>query len=85
MSQVRLKTRRATVSKVRGAKYKVKTASSVAKRFSLTGTGRVKMTQCGKRHNMRKRSRRQLNNQTGCVVVDGNTMAILLAKRAHLI
>ena len=35
---------------------KLKTKSSVKKRFRLTGTGKVKMTPAGKRHGMRKRS-----------------------------
>lgn len=35
---------------------KLKTKSSVKKRFRLTGTGKVKMGQAGKRHGMRKRS-----------------------------
>lgn len=35
---------------------KMKTKSSAKKRFSLTGTGKVRMNPAGKRHGMRKRS-----------------------------
>jgi len=35
---------------------KMKTKSSVKKRFRLTATGKVIMAQAGKRHGMRKRS-----------------------------
>jgi large subunit ribosomal protein L35 len=84
MSKVKLRTKRAVVAKVRNARYKLKTSSTISKRFSLTGTGIVVATQSGKRHNMRKRSKRQLNNQTGCVAMHGNTMAKLLVKYGNL-
>ena len=35
---------------------KLKTKSSVKKRFSLTGTGKIRMKASGLRHGMRKRS-----------------------------
>jgi large subunit ribosomal protein L35 len=44
---------------------KLKTKSSVKKRFRLTGTGKVKMTPAGKRHGMRKRSNKFLRNARG--------------------
>ena len=42
---------------------KLKTKSSVKKRFKVTGTGKIKSGQANKRHNMRKRSSRQLREQ----------------------
>lgn len=36
---------------------KLKTKSGLKRRFRMTGTGKIKMTQSGKRHGMRKRSR----------------------------
>ncbi|MDR3224108.1 MAG: 50S ribosomal protein L35 [Holosporales bacterium] len=44
---------------------KLKTKSSVKKRFRFTATGLIKMGQCGKRHNMRKRCDRMLRNARG--------------------
>jgi large subunit ribosomal protein L35 len=48
---------------------KLKTKSSVKKRFKTTATGKIKSGQANKRHNMRKRSSRQLREQTGTVVL----------------
>jgi large subunit ribosomal protein L35 len=48
---------------------KLKTKSSVKKRFKITATGKVKSSQANKRHNMRKRSKRQLRNQRGTTVL----------------
>lgn len=48
---------------------KMKTKSSVKKRFKVTASGKVKSGQANKRHNMRKRSKRQLRNQRGTVVL----------------
>ncbi len=44
---------------------KLKTKSSAKKRFRLTGTGKVKMGQAGKRHGMRKRSNNFIRNARG--------------------
>lgn len=48
----------------------MKTKSSAKKRFKITGTGEVIGTQANKRHNMRKRSKRQLRNQRGTTVLN---------------
>ncbi len=48
---------------------KLKTKSSVKKRFSLTAGGSVLASQRGKRHNMRKRTHRHLREQRGTVVL----------------
>ncbi|MES2907002.1 MAG: 50S ribosomal protein L35 [Pseudomonadota bacterium] len=47
---------------------KLKTKSGVKKRFKLTGTGKVKLTQAGKRHGMIKRTNKQLRNQRGTTI-----------------
>ncbi len=49
---------------------KLKTKSSVKKRFKLTGTGKIKMAQAGKRHGMRKRSNDFLRNARGMSIMD---------------
>ncbi len=49
---------------------KLKTKSSAKKRFSITGSGKVRATQANKRHNMRKRSKRQLRDQRGSVILN---------------
>jgi large subunit ribosomal protein L35 len=49
---------------------KLKTNSSAKKRFEVTGTGKVLASQANKRHNMRKRSLRQLRNQQGTVTLN---------------
>ena len=48
---------------------KMKTKSSVKKRFKITATGKVVSAQAGKQHNMRKRSKRQLRDQRGTTVL----------------
>lgn len=48
---------------------KMKTKSSVKKRFRLTGTGKVKMAQAGKRHGMRKRTNKMLRNARGMSIM----------------
>lgn len=48
---------------------KMKTKSSVKKRFSLTATGKVIATQAGKRHGMVKRTKAQIRNQRGTTIL----------------
>lgn len=48
---------------------KLKTKSSAKKRFRLTGTGKVKMGQAGKRHGMRKRSNKMLRDARGMSIM----------------
>jgi large subunit ribosomal protein L35 len=48
---------------------KLKTKSSAKKRFRITGTGKVKMGQAGKRHGMRKRSNKMLRNARGMTIM----------------
>jgi large subunit ribosomal protein L35 len=48
---------------------KLKTKSSVKKRFSLTATGKVRANQAGKQHGMIKRTNKQIRNQRGTTVL----------------
>ena len=48
---------------------KMKTKSSAKKRFKITATGKVKVQQAGKRHNMIKRSNDFIRNARGMTVL----------------
>ena len=48
---------------------KMKTKSSVKKRFKITASGRVKSSQAGKRHGMIKRSRKFIRNARGTTLL----------------
>jgi large subunit ribosomal protein L35 len=48
---------------------KLKTKSGAAKRFKITGTGKVMYAQAGKRHGMIKRSNKQIRNLRGTKVL----------------
>ena len=48
---------------------KLKTKSSAKKRFKLTKTGKVKMSQSGKRHGMIKRTNSQIRKQRGSTIM----------------
>lgn len=48
---------------------KMKTKSSVKKRFKLTASGKVKAGQAGKQHGMIKRTNKQIRNQRGTTVL----------------
>ncbi|MEZ5790078.1 MAG: 50S ribosomal protein L35 [Nitratireductor sp.] len=48
---------------------KMKTKSSVKKRFKLTATGKVKVAQAGKRHGMIKRSNKFIRDARGTTVL----------------
>lgn len=50
-------------------KIKLKTKSSVKKRFRLTAKGKVIATQSGKRHGMIKRSKLNIRNQRGTTIL----------------
>jgi large subunit ribosomal protein L35 len=49
-------------------KYKLKNKSSAKKRFKFSSTGKVILTQANKRHNLRKRSNRQIRENRGTTV-----------------
>ena len=44
---------------------KIRTKSGAKKRFSITGSGKIKMSQAGKRHGMIKRSTKFIRNARG--------------------
>ncbi|MEL6743902.1 MAG: 50S ribosomal protein L35 [Pseudomonadota bacterium] len=48
---------------------KMKTKSSVKKRFKVTSSGKVKVAQAGKQHGMIKRSNKFLRNARGTMVL----------------
>ena len=48
---------------------KIRTKSSVKKRFRLTATGKVVATQAGKRHGMIKRTPKQIRNHRGTTIL----------------
>lgn len=48
---------------------KLKSKSSVKKRFSLTASGKVKASQAGKRHGMVKRSSRAIRDLRGTTIL----------------
>ena len=47
----------------------MKTKSGAKKRFRLTATGKVRCQQAGKRHNMIKRSNKQIRNLRGTTIL----------------
>ena len=49
--------------------YKLKTKSGAKKRFKITGTGKVKYQQTGKRHGMIKRTKKQIRQLRGTNVL----------------
>jgi len=48
---------------------KMKTKSSVKKRFSLTASGKVRGGQSGKQHGMIKRTNKQIRNLRGTTIL----------------
>ena len=48
---------------------KLKTKSGAKKRFKLTGTGKVRAQQAGKRHGMIKRSNKFIRNARGTTIL----------------
>jgi len=56
---------------------KLKTKSSVKKRFKLTASGKVKSSQAGKRHGMIKRTNKQIRNQRGTTILSDQDARIV--------
>lgn len=48
---------------------KMKTKSSVKKRFKATATNKIVVTQSGKRHNMRKRNKEMIRTARGTTIL----------------
>jgi large subunit ribosomal protein L35 len=57
---------------------KMKTKSGAKKRFRLTGTGKVRANQAGKRHGMIKRTNKQIRNQRGTTILDPSDAKIVI-------
>tara|TARA_R110002095_G_scaffold194238_3_gene172456 strand:+ start:160 stop:360 length:201 start_codon:yes stop_codon:yes gene_type:complete len=56
---------------------KMKTKSSVKKRFKLTATGKIKMAQTGKRHGMIKRSNKFIRQARGTTVMSESNAKVI--------
>ena len=56
---------------------KMKTKSGAKKRFRLTGTGKVRANQAGKRHGMIKRTNKQIRNQRGTTILNPSDAKIV--------
>ena len=54
---------------------KLKTKSSLKKRFSRTGSGKIKMSLSGKRHGMSKRSKKFIRNSRGMKIMSPSDVA----------
>tara|TARA_B100001146_G_C16017496_1_gene363640 strand:+ start:239 stop:439 length:201 start_codon:yes stop_codon:yes gene_type:complete len=54
---------------------KLKTKSSIKKRFSRTGSGKLKMASSGKRHGMSKRSKKFIRNSRGMKIMSSSDEA----------
>ena len=57
---------------------KLKTKSGAKKRFKITGTGKVKAQQAGKRHGMIKRTTKFIRNARGTTVLSDPDARIIL-------
>ena len=56
---------------------KMKTKSSVKKRFRLTASGKVRRQHAGKRHMMIKRTPKQIRNLRGTAIMDESDAKIV--------
>jgi len=56
---------------------KLKTKSGAKKRFKMTGTGKVKFTQAGKRHGMIKRTAKFVQKARGTAVLSDSDAKIV--------
>ena len=54
---------------------KLKTKSSIKKRFSRTGSGKLKMAPAGKKHGMSKRSKKFIRNSRGMKIMSVSDVA----------
>lgn len=60
---------------------KVKTNSGAKKRFRVTATGKLKHKQAGKRHNLGKKSQRQIRDlRKGASLSEGHSASIFKFK-----
>ncbi len=57
---------------------KLKTNSSAKKRLRVTGTGKIKYKQVGKRHGMTKKSKSQIRNlRKSAILSEANSAGVL--------
>ena len=56
---------------------KLKSKSSIKKRFAFTGSGKIKRNRAGKRHFMRRRSRRFIRSTRRATAVAGSDAAMV--------
>ena len=56
---------------------KLKTKSSLKKRFSRTGTGKIKFKPAGKRHGMSKRSKKFIRNTKKTTIMAPGDAALI--------
>jgi large subunit ribosomal protein L35 len=60
---------------------KIKTHSGAKKRFKVTGTGKVLHKQAGKRHNLGKKSQKNIRNlRKSAVLSEGHSHSLLKFK-----
>ena len=57
---------------------KMKTKSGAKKRFRLTGTGKVRANQAGKRHGMIKRTNKQIRKLRGTTILNPSDAKIVI-------
>ena len=57
---------------------KMKTKSGAKKRFRLTGSGKVRGNQAGKRHGMIKRTNKQIRNLRGTTILNPSDAKIVI-------
>ncbi len=62
---------------------KLKTKSSAKKRFKLTSTGKVRMTQAGKQHGMRKRTNKFIRNARGTTIMHASDAKKVITYYLH--
>ncbi len=63
---------------------KMKTNSSAKKRFRVTGTGKIKMGQAGKRHGMIKRTNKTIRNARGTTIMSESDAKNVRRFRFHI-
>ena len=56
---------------------KLKTKSSIKKRFSRTGTGKIKFKPAGKRHGMSKRSKKFIRNTKNSSIMSPSDASLI--------
>jgi large subunit ribosomal protein L35 len=63
---------------------KLKTKSGLKRRFRVSANGKVKTAQAGKRHGMRKRSRRMKRNARGTEVLKTPGVKVFLRMAPYI-